>query len=90
MGKLIREIKELFGVYETGNEYYVDIDDIEITDRVNAANFCMKLWNKVCIIYSSVTIIIILSWMSFITIASNSYNGSLIYCHASHMYLCKI
>lgn len=31
MGKLIREIKELFGVYETGNEYYVDIDDIEIT-----------------------------------------------------------
>lgn len=31
MGKLIRWIKELFGVYETGNEYYVDIDDIEIT-----------------------------------------------------------
>ena len=31
MGKLIRGIKELFGVYETGNEYYVDIDDIEIT-----------------------------------------------------------
>ena len=28
MGKLIRWIKELFGVYETGN---VDIDDIEIT-----------------------------------------------------------
>ena len=25
------EIKELFGIYETGNEYYVDIDDIEIT-----------------------------------------------------------
>lgn len=28
MGKLIRGIKELFGVYETGNEYYVDIDDM--------------------------------------------------------------
>ena len=31
MWKLIRGIKELFGVYETGYEYYVNIDDIEIT-----------------------------------------------------------
>lgn len=31
MGKLIRGIKELFGVYETGNEYYVNINDIVIT-----------------------------------------------------------
>ena len=31
MGKLIRGIKELFDIYETGNEYYVNIDDIEIT-----------------------------------------------------------
>ncbi len=45
MGRIKRFIKRLFGVYETGYEYWVNLKDIKVPPKYLRTRISKKKWN---------------------------------------------